>query len=274
MKGPRSKLGCFIGLLLLLASTNLPAQNQQNFPPNYAKSPRFKALVYYDPGGEEAHVIFSKQAVQFFTKLNYGDGFILDVTTDFSGYSFKKLKSYNIVIMLNGIPATKTSRKAFEQYMENGGGWLGFHFSGYNDKNTKWPWFVNFLGAGTFYCNNWPPQPAKLTVENPNHPVTKNLPPTFIAPESEWYQFNNGANNNSNVEVLLSLTPDNYPIGIKDVISFGDFPVVWTNKNYRMVYLNMGHGDDEFTDATQKLLFLNAFRWVISSDKNGDPFKK
>jgi type 1 glutamine amidotransferase len=158
--------------------------------------------------------------------------------------------------------------------MENGGGWVGFHAAAYNDKNTRWPWFVEFLGGGVFLCNNWPPQPVKLTIDNTAHPVTKNLPATFIAPESEWYQWKPSPRDNKNVEVLLTLSADNYPLGIKDVVYFGDFPVVWTNRNYRMIYLNMGHGDDEFTDAAQKLLFVNAFRWVLSSNKEGDPFKK
>ena len=52
------------------------------------------------------------------------------------------------------------------------------------------------------------------------------------------------------------------------------FPIVWTNTKYRMVYLNMGHGDEGFIDATQNLLFVNAFRWVVSRAPNGDPFKK
>ncbi len=176
--------------------------------------------------------------------------------------------------MLNASPSGKEQREAFQQYMENGGGWMGFHATAYNDKNTHWPWFVNFLGGGVFYCNNWPPQPAKLILDHTAHPVTKNLPESFIAPESEWYQWNPSPGKNEDIEVLLSISPDNYPMGIKDVISFGDFPVVWTNKNYRMIYLNMGHGDDEFTDATQKLLFVNAFRWILSTNKKGDPFKK
>ena len=41
-----------------------------------------------------------------------------------------------------------------------------------------------------------------------------------------------------------------------------------------MVYLNMGHGDEEFMDATQNLLLVNAFRWIASQDKQGDPFLK
>lgn len=72
--------------------------------------------------------------------------------------------------------------------------------------------------------------------------------------------------------MLLSLSERNYPIGIKDVVKWGDFPVVWTNRRYRMIYLNMGHGDEEFSDAVQNLLLVNAFRWIVSRDPQGDPF--
>ena len=46
------------------------------------------------------------------------------------------------------------------------------------------------------------------------------------------------------------------------------------HRNYRMIYLNMGHGDEEYIDATQNLLFVNAFRWVVSQDPDGDPFDR
>ena len=100
------------------------------------------------------------------------------------------------------------------------------------------------------------------------------MPATYIAPASEWYQWNPSPRKNKDVDVLISLSPDNYPFGIKDVIYSGDFPVVWTNKKYRMIYLNMGHGDDVLSDATQKLMIINAFKWVLSTDKKGNPFKK
>lgn len=261
--------------LLFTACTLLTyAQVPEGYPANYAKAPRFKALIYYTQHAEEAHVQFAEQATTFFKKLNYGDGFVLDITTDFSKYPYEKLKEYNVIIMLNTSPNTKAERDAFEQYMENGGGWVGFHAAAYNDKNTHWPWFVKFLGGGVFYCNNWPPQPVLVEVDNEEHPVTKNLPASFVAPASEWYQWTPSPRQNKDVEVLLSLSPKNYPLGIKDVVNFGDFPIVWSNKNYRMIYLNMGHGDEEFIDGTQNLLLVNAFRWVVSKDKNGDPFLK
>lgn len=262
-------------ILLFTACTLLTyAQVPEGYPANYAKAPRFKALIYYTQHAEEAHVQFAEQATTFFKKLNYGDGFVLDITTDFSKYPYEKLKEYNVIIMLNTSPNTKAERDAFEQYMENGGGWVGFHAAAYNDKNTHWPWFVKFLGGGVFYCNNWPPQPVLVEVDNEEHPVTKNLPASFVAPASEWYQWTPSPRQNKDVEVLLSLSPKNYPLGIKDVVNFGDFPIVWSNKNYRMIYLNMGHGDEEFIDGTQNLLLVNAFRWVVSKDKNGAPFLK
>ena len=228
-------------ILLFTACTLLTyAQVPEGYPANYAKAPRFKALIYYTQHAEEAHVQFAEQATTFFKKLNYGDGFVLDITTDFSKYPYEKLKEYNVIIMLNTSPNTKAERDAFEQYMENGGGWVGFHAAAYNDKNTHWPWFVKFLGGGVFYCNNWPPQPVLVEIDNEEHPVTKNLPASFVAPASEWYQWTPSPRQNKDVEVLLSLSPKNYPLGIKDVVNFGDFPIVWSNKNYRMIYLNMG----------------------------------
>ena len=250
------------------------AQTAGGYPANYADAPRFKALLYYTPHAEPAHVEFARRGVEFFRRLNYGDGFVLDITTDMSEFPYEKLKEYGIVVMLNGHPAEEPERDAFARYMDGGGGWMGFHAAAYNDRNTGWPWFVDFLGGGLFYCNNWPPQPAKLTVDTPSHPVTKNLPAAFIAPESEWYQWNPSPRDNPDVEVLLSLSPDNYPLGIKDVVSRGDWPVVWTNNRYRMIYLNAGHNEEAFSDATQNLLFVNAFRWVVSRDPGGDPFEK
>ena len=223
---------------------------------------RFRALLIWDPSAESAHVEFDKQALRFFHKLSYGEGFTYDVRTE-SPASLDTLRQYQVVIMLNALPHGEAARKAFQQYMEEGGGWLGFHATGYNDRNTRWPWLNEFLGCGPFLANSWPPQPALVDVESQHHAVTRTLPQQFVAPASEFYQFSPSPRANKDVEVLVSISPKNYPFGIKDIITHGDFPIVWTNKRYRMVYLNMGHGDEGFIDATQNLLFTNAFRWVV-----------
>ncbi len=268
----RTVYECLAGQQAVQEKARPHTMSQEEYPGNYAHGPRFKALIYYTEHAEEAHVQFAKQTIEFFKKLNYGQGFNLDITTDFSHYSYEKLQEYSVIIMPNGYPMQPHERAAFEKYMENGGGWMGFHAAAYNDKNTNWPWFVTFLGNGVFYCNNWPPQPVLLETDK-QHPVTKNLPESFVAPASEWYMWTPSPRCGKNIEVLLSISPKNYPLGIKDVVKHGDFPVVWTNRKYRMIYLNMGHGDEEYQDATQKLLFINAFRWIVSTDRKGNPFE-
>jgi len=61
----------------------------------------------------------------------------------------------------------------------------------------------------------------------------------------------------------LTLAPENYPIGLKDTITRGDCPVVWTNTKYKMLYVNMGHGDKIFDSAEQNRLFENAAAWLL-----------
>ena len=269
---------CIFFLLLFLStsvsfSKEESIQEDTSYRASYAKAPRFKALLIYDDKAEPAHVEFARDAIEFFHRLTYGEGWIMDIATSFDSFDYNRLKEYNTLIVINTMPAPGTQREDFEKYMENGGGWIGFHAAGYNDASTGWPWFNSFLGCGPFYCNNWPPQPVLLEVDNTCTPVTHNLPSSFVAPESEWYQFDPSPRDNAEVEVLLSISPKNYPIGIKDVVKCGDFPVVWRNRNYRLVYLNYGHGDREFTDATQNLLTLNAFRYVVSQTSEGDPFE-
>ena len=174
-------------VLICLASV-LPVHAENDYPANYARSPRFRALVHYEPNAEEAHVQFDKQAIEFFRKLTYGEGWLMDVTTSLADYPYEELKNYSILISLNATPGSKEQRDAFEKYMKNGGGWMGFHASAYNDKNTNWPWLNEFLGCGTFYCNNWPPQPALVECDTQDYPITSSLPQSFVAPASEFYQ--------------------------------------------------------------------------------------
>lgn len=239
-----------------------------------AQFPRFKVLAFYSEKVEPDHVDFAMDAIQFFKDLTIGDGFVFDTTCSMDDLNEEKLKDYSLVTMLNDFPHNQAQRDAFRKYMENNGGWLGFHVSAYNDKDTKWPWLNDFLGCGTFYRNNWPPMPAKLTIDDQNHPVTKGLPGSFISPINEWYQWQPGPRSNKNVKVLVSLSPDNYPFGLKDIVRDGDFPVVWTNTDYRMIYMNMGHGRRIFNDATQNKLIISALRWLIEIDKRGNVFEE
>jgi type 1 glutamine amidotransferase len=100
-------------------------------------------------------------------------------------------------------------------------------------------------------------------VTDPDHPVTKGLPHSFESPANEWYSWDPNPALNPKVKVLLKLAPSNYPIGLKDVLTSGTIPVVWTNTDYKMLYINMGHGDKIFTRPIQNRLIENALLWLL-----------
>lgn len=251
-------------LFLLLVHTQLSAQ----------KYPRFKVLAFYSTKVESAHVDFANDAIKFFKDLTIGKGFVFDLTTNMDDMNDEKVKDYQLVMMLNDFPHSAAQRSAFQKYMENGGGWMGFHVAAYNDRTTNWPWFVDFLGGAVFNRNSWPPLPAKLLIEDTRHPITKGFPKTYISPSNEWYQWKPSPRARKNIKILASLSKDNYPLGLKDILPDGDTPVIWTNTNYRMIYLNMGHGGEIFKDATQNRLIISALRWVIATDKKGNVFDR
>lgn len=228
----------------------------------FGDQPAFRVLAFYGTHVESDHVEFAKQAIEFYRGAAVRDHFEFETTTSWEDSNAAHLAQYRLVMWLDDFPHTPEAREGFEQYMSHGGGWLGFHIAAYNDKDTHWPWFVDFLGGSVFYSNNWPPLPAKLSVDEPRHPATKRLPRSFVSPSNEWYIWKPDPRANKDVKVLLTLDPSNYPIGFKDTLTGGDLPVVWTNTRYRMLYMNMGHGDKVLSDKTQNRLFEDAVLWL------------
>jgi type 1 glutamine amidotransferase len=228
----------------------------------HAQPKTFHVLALYSTNVEADHVQFAQQALQFFSAAATKDHFDFKSSTNWDDLNDPSLSQYQVVLWLNAAPATEQQRLSFQRYMEHGGAWLGFHAAGYNDESTHWPWFVDFLGGAVFYGNSWPPLPAKLVIDDETHPVAAHLPASFMSPANEWYIWKPDPRANKDVKVLLTLDPSNYPLGLKDTIISGDLPVVWTNTRYKMVYMNMGHGDRIFDNSMQNLLFENTLLWL------------
>jgi uncharacterized protein len=228
----------------------------------FGQQTSFKVLAFYSTKVEPDHVLFAEGALEFFSEISKKNNFMFDATSNWDDMNNSNLKKYAVVVWLNDEPSNAEQRRAFQKYIENGGAWLGFHAAAYNDKDTNWPWFVDFLGGGIFHINSWPPLPAKLTVDDRSHPVTKHIPESFTSPDNEWYVWKPSPRLNRDVRVLITLDPSNYPIGFKDVLKSGDLPVVWTNTKYKMLYMNMGHGEKIFKSPIQNKLIEDAALWL------------
>jgi uncharacterized protein len=249
-------------LLFLAVTLLVGARHAVAAVPEPQTPPTIHVLAIYTDKGEQDHIDFANDAIKFFSDLAKSRNFTFGSTTKWDAVTSEKLKDTQLLIWLNDFPHTPSQRKIFEDYMNRGGAWLGFHVSAYNDESTHWPWFVDFLGGAVFFGNNWPPLPARLKVDDPTHPVTQGIPTILNAPANEWYIWKPSPRLSRDVKVLLTLDPTNYPIGLKDTITSGDCPVVWTNTKYKMLYMNMGHGDKIFTTPTQNHLLENALIWL------------
>ena len=231
----------------------------------FSQTRDFKVIAFYSESVDPEHVVFANTAVDFFAGLSSWNSFTFESTTDMRHMNYAKLHQYDVVMMFNDLTFTPAQQEAFQKYMENGGGWYGMHIAALV-KDGKWDWFTHFLGGCILSRYSWPPLPAKLSVEDPLHPVCKGLPGQFVSPVNEWYQWGPAPGDNPQVDVLVSLAPDEFPHGIKNEITEGDVPVVWTHTKYRMIYLNMGHGKNIFSDATQNHLFVNALQWLVRKE--------
>jgi uncharacterized protein len=243
--------------LLLLCMSMLFAA-----PALLGQESRFRVLAFYSDTTEPDHVQFAHDAVKFLTERAANEHFTFDATSKWENLNDDHLKGYQLVIWLNESPSKAEQRSAFERYIEHGGAWLGFHAAAYNDKDTNWPWYVDFLGGAVFYINSWPPLPARINVDDQAQVIMAGIPRDFESPANEWYIWKPNPRVNKSVRILATLDPSNYPIGFKDVLTSGDLPAVWTNTKYKMLYMNMGHGDKIFTSPIQNRLIGNAVNWL------------
>lgn len=253
---------------------------------------RFHVIAFFTARNDLAHISFVHEANRWFPKMAKRYHFSYDSTRDWNHLNLSFLSHYQVVIFLDTRPDSLNQRVAFQKYMERGGAWMGFHFSAFaltpSAYPQNWDWYHNeFLGSGQYVSNTWRPVPAILKVEDPDHPATRGLPPTFRSCPNEWYRWQNDLRKNPSIRILLSIDSSSFPLGTgpkpSEIWYGGYYPVVWTNVHYRMIYFNMGHNDMDyehrfdntnrtlshtFDNAIQDRLILNALLWLGSGKPN------
>lgn len=248
-----------------------------------SRHPKFRVIAFYTAKNDLAHISFVHEANGWFPKMAEKYHFIYDSTNNWSNLNADFLSGYQVVIFLDTRPDSLAQREAFQAYMDNGGGWMGFHFAAFaltpSDYPQNWDWYHNkFLGSGSYVSNTWRPTPAILRVEDRKHPATRHLPKTFRSSPNEWYRWSNDLRKNPDIKILLSIDPESFPLGTgpkpSEIWHSGYYPVVWTNTHYRMIYFNMGHNDMDYENKTNKelsftfdnkiqdKLIINALLWL------------
>ncbi len=247
------------------------------------RSNTFNIIAFYTAKNDQAHISFVREANRWFSEISTKQRFRYVSTDDWSKLNPDTLSHYQVVLFLDTRPEVPAQRMAFQEYMEKGGAFMGFHFSAFaltpSGYPQNWDWFHNqFLGSGEYASNTWRPTSAILKVENRKHPATKHLPAKFKSQPNEWYRWQNDLRTNSDIQILVSIDPSSFPLGTgpkpHEIWQSGYYPVVWTNTKYRMIYINMGHNDIDyehqtnkelsfsFTNKIQNRLIIDALKWL------------
>ncbi|MEO7767968.1 MAG: ThuA domain-containing protein [Ferruginibacter sp.] len=250
--------------------------------------PKFKVIAFFTGKNDMAHISFVEEANKWFPKMAEKYHFLYDTTSNWDNLNATYLSAFQVVLFLDTRPDVPAQRAAFEQYMNTGGAWMGFHFAGFaltpSQYPADWDWYHNrFLGSGSYVSNTWRPTPAILRVEDSNHAATRHLPSIFRSAPNEWYRWEKDLRINSDIKILVSIDSTSFPLGTgpkpHEIWHEGYYPVVWTNKKYKMIYLNMGHNDIDYENKTNKelsftfentiqnKLIIDALRWLGSDNK-------
>jgi hypothetical protein len=242
--------------------------------PVHAATP-FNIIAFYDGTYDAAHISFDHEANAWFPQQGPANGFTYTSTTDWNQLNTANLAHYQVVMFLDNYPHTAAQQSAFQTYMSNGGGFVGFHVSAFNTDSSDWPWYHNtFLGTGTFQTNTWGPTSETLKIDDRTHAATAGLPATITSSVSEWYSWQNDLRQNPSIDILASMDPSTFPVGTDPNQSWysGYYPIAWTNRNYKMAYNNFGHNamdystnttlSSTFASAQQDQLLLQEIRWA------------
>jgi len=253
-----------------------------------SKHKTFHVIAFYTARADQAHISWVHEANKWFPEMGKKYNFTYDSTNDWTKLNAEYLSKYQVVLFLDTRAGDPKQRKAFQEYMEHGGGWLGFHFAAFaltpSDFNADWDWYHNdFIGAGQYVSNTWRPTSAYLKVEDHKHPATQGLPDIIKTSPSEWYRWEKDLKKNPDIDILLSIDSSSFPLGtgpkLYEIWHSGYYPIVWTNKKYKMVYFNFGHNDIDYEHHTNKdlshtlgnpeqdKLILNSLIWVGTGKK-------
>ncbi|MCO6011593.1 RICIN domain-containing protein [Actinoallomurus purpureus] len=214
----------------------------------------FKVLAFYSGTWDAAHIDFDKEAKEWFPAAGAQYGFTWEATTDWSRLSSAGLSQYKVIMFLDDAPPA-SQRAAFQTYMQNGGAWMGFHVSAFTTDPDSWSWYYNtFLGSGAFETNTWGPTAETLKIEDQGHPSTAGLPATIQSSVSEWYSWSRDLRQNPDIDILASIDASSFPVGTDPNQQWhsGYYPIMWTNKKYKMLYANFGHNDMDYSTNTRK----------------------
>ncbi|MBO0930901.1 ThuA domain-containing protein [Fibrella aquatilis] len=207
-------------------------------------------------GYRHASIGAGKRAIM---AMGAANKFRVDTTEDAAQFSLANLKKYKTVVFLSttGNVLDSLQQLAFEQYIKQGGSYVGIHAAA--DTEYSWPWYNQLCGA--WFLSHPKQQDAEIAVLDKKHPATSMLPDRWKRFD-EWYSYKNIV---PEMHVLANLDEKTYEGGKN-----GDnHPIAWyrTFDGGRSFYTGMGHTDESYEEPLFVAHLLGGIQWAMGKKK-------
>jgi len=233
-----------------------------------------RILVFTKVGAQNGYEHASiDEGVQLITDLgNENDLWQTDQSANGSAFTQENLSNYAAVIWCNTSGddlLTESQQKAFEEYIANGGGFMGIHAATDTYRNGSWPFYNELVGAiiqsnPNHTASNYE---ATMTVTNA-HPAVDFLGSNYTKVEEYYYWERNGG----------YLFSDN--INILEVETTGSQtydaprPMSWYKeyKGGRSFYTALGHNERDYTEDENFIAHIEeGIKYVIGNTLSINP---
>ncbi|WP_434599173.1 ThuA domain-containing protein [Streptomyces sp. A5-4] len=221
-------------------------------------TPKKRLLVFSKTAGFRHDSI--PEGVKALKELGAQRGLAVDATEEPQQLTPQNLARYDAVVFLSttGDVLNANQQTVFEQYVADGGGYMGVHAAA--DTEYDWKFYGGLVGA---YFDSHPQiQPATVRVEDHDHPATAHLENSFQRTD-EWYNYR--TNPREQARVLATLDETTYTGGNMK----GDHPIAWCQpyEGGRSFYTGGGHTKESYAEPAFRKHLLGGMLYAAGMAK-------
>jgi len=224
---------------------------------------------YTSPKKQKKILVFSKTAAyrhkssidagkKYIIELGKKNKFLVDTTESGDAFTPENLKQYAAVVFLctTGNVLNDEQQKAFEEFIRNGGGYVGIHSAA--DTEYDWAWFGELNGA--YFKNHPRPQEAIFNIVDSTNISTAHLPRPWKRSD-ELYNFKWIGND---LHVLITIDESSYTGGGNGE----NHPMAWYHEfdGGRAFYTALGHDNKSWEDPLYQQHVLGGIKYVMGAD--------
>ncbi len=224
-----------------------------------------KVFIYTKNG--EGYVHDNIQAsVSALQKICASEGILCSTGDDPSIFIPDKLASFDAIVFSNTNNEafdTPVQKKAFQEYIRNGGGFMAIHSA--NASERDWPWYRAMVGGK--FLRHPPHQQFDVMVVDPEHPSTAHLPGRWTVTDECYFSYQL----NPAIHVLLaadlSTVEDEQKNAYPGEVFDGLFPLCWCQQfeGGRQWYTALGHDIGFYEDPDFVQHLRGGLQWVLEN---------